>query len=436
MGTAYICRAMKTFRLAYETAISLYETALWVGAAFSGKIRKMQSGRLNTLARLRKFRESQPQTRIIWFHAASVGEFEQALPIIRSWKARFPDFGVAVSFYSPSGFELKSAHPLVDIAFYLPADRRWKAAQIIKILRPEALVLVKYEFWYNLLATAHRFQVPVVSVCCILKPDALSRWPYAKLLKACFPLITHFFVQNTTTAQVLREANIRNLTINGDTRVDRVLELKHDALEIPWLETWKGDHKLLIVGSAWAEDLIYLRDFIRHAVVEAHGLWRVLVVPHEIESNQLRHLISALQLPFELYTTWKEDQPETDILVLDTLGLLSRSYRYADAAWVGGAFKTGLHNTLEPAVYGIPVGFGPRFEKFQEARDLLSLGLARSFPEGGSVWAFFQEATEGEEAREKWRSNAQLYFERQKGASETIVRFLEELLISPETLPS
>lgn len=422
------------FKILYEVAMALYGALLWFLAPFLTKVRKMLIGRTLTISRIRKFRSEQGQVRLIWFHAASVGEFEQALPIIRLWKEKHPDFRIAVSFYSPSGFELRSKHPLIDVSFYLLADRPWNTAKLIRELKPEALVLIKYEFWFNLLNTCRRLSVPVISVCCILKNNALRDGLYAQVLSRCLPLVDWFFVQNSSTAQVLKEAQLENLTVNGDTRVDRVLEVKEVESEIPWLEEWKGNHKLLIVGSAWAEDLIYLREFLRHAVVEAHGLWRVLIAPHEIDEKHVRHLVSVLQLPCEFYTSWKDNKPETDILILNTLGVLSRAYRYADAAWVGGAFKTGLHNTLEAAVYGIPVGFGPKFEKFQEAKDLIRLGIAQSFPGPQTVWEFFQAGTEVEKQRDRIRDEAAFYFNSQRGASEGIVSYLEQRLL-PEVSP-
>jgi len=415
------------FKIIYGLVIGLYELGLMVAAVFSFKVRRMLIGRTASLGVLKNFRMANPDDDLFWFHAASVGEFEQALPIIRKMKEIRPEVKVAVSFYSPSGFEMKSNHPLIDVSFYLLADRSWNAAKVIKILKPKALVIVKYEFWYYLIFTCHRFQIPVISVCCILKPGVFKKWPYAVLLKKCFLLIQHVFVQNSETSQVLKDEGISAITINGDTRVDRVLEVREAQTEIDWLVEWKDGHKLLIVGSAWAEDLIFLREFIRHGVVEAHSLWKLLIVPHEINDSHLRHLISTLQLPYEFYSEWKDSKQETDILVLNTLGLLSKTYRYADAAWIGGAFKTGLHNTLEAAVYGIPVGFGPKYQKFQEAKDLMRLGVACSFPGPVSVWEFFQNNTEVEEEKQRIIASANLYFESQKGASVIIVQYLLNL---------
>lgn len=415
------------FTFVYSAGIALLELFLQVAGLFSEKIRRMRMGRSVSLGRIRQFRSAMPAARVVWFHAASSGEFEQAVPVIRHLKESNPELCVAVSFYSPSGFEQKSKNPLVDLAFYLPADRSRTLRRLVRELRPSALVLVKYEFWYHLVHTPARLGVPVVSICCILREDSFS-FPRGWVLRRTFPWIRHFFVQNSETARLLREHGFEQLLINGDTRVDRVLEIRDQAPETEWLGEWKGHAKLLVIGSAWPEDLVYLQAFVRHAVVEAHGLWKLLVVPHETDSRRIDHVVSALQLPCELYSEWKETRRETDILVLNTTGMLSRIYRYADAAWIGGAFKTGLHNTLEAAVYGIPIGFGPRYAKFQEAEDLVEIGQARSFPSGGPVWAWFQETTEDGERKEKIREVSALYFDRQKGAGKSVARYLESLL--------
>lgn len=416
------------FSIFYTAFNALFELVLWLWAPFSPKIRRMLIGRTVTLHKIRQFRSTQPTRRVIWFHAASVGEFEQALPVMKLLHESDEQLSIAVSFYSPSGYELRHKHPLIDISFYLPADRPWTMIKLVKALRPASLVLVKYEFWYHLISAANRLSVPVISISCILKANALKAWPYRIVLKKVLPLVRHFFVQNTQTAQVLREAGFSNLTINGDTRVDRVLEIKEAQADLTWLESWKGNSKLLVIGSAWAEDLMYLRSFLQHVVIEMDGGWKVLVVPHEIDESQLSHLTHGLGLPFERYTKWKDKPDECSILILDALGLLSKVYRLANAAWIGGAFKTGLHNTLEPAVYGIPIGFGPKYEKFQEAKDLIQIGVARSFPTGGSVWEFFQLKTELEEEIRSIQDASAMYFERQKGASQTIVQFLNSIL--------
>lgn len=412
------------FRILYGLGINTYEFLLWILVPFSLKIRKMMLGRSQSLDRIKKFRKENPDAELMWFHAASVGEFEQAQPVIRLLKDREPQISVAVSFYSPSGFELKKKNPLVDLAFYLPADLLWVQARLMRQLKPKNLVLVKYEFWFHLIFAAHRLAIPVYSICCILQPSRQKQWFYSLVLQNVLPLVKHFYVQNIETAQVLRQFNIDRITLNGDTRVDRVLEVKDHEFELPWVDDWKTGHKLLIIGSAWLEDIIFLKDFMTHAVVEAHGLWRVLIVPHEIDEKNLSKISQALALPHDRFSNWETAPHETDILLLDKMGLLSRIYRYADAAWIGGGFKSGLHNTLEAAVYGIPVGFGPRFAKFQEAKDLIEISVGQSFPSSISVWEFFQQSTEIEEVKNKIQASAQKYFDRQRGAAKIIVEDL------------
>ncbi len=427
MPGSYIYGRKMQNRLLYNLGMGFYRSLLFLAGPFHPKAKKMLAGRKESSIRIQNWRKDNPQKEVFWFHAASVGEFEQALPVIRLLKEKHPEAGIAVSFFSPSGMELKGNHSLIDLSFYLPADLPDAMQKLVKILNPSAVILVKYEFWYNLLRACRTSGVPVISICCILRESALKN-PFLKLhLRKTLPLFQFLFIQNSETARILKGFHQENFQIIGDTRVDRVLEIREQQTEIDWIPAWKDGHKLLIAGSAWAEDLVFLREFIQHSVVETDGLWRVLIVPHEIDEAGIQHLSSALPLPYQLFSEWKETQEDCDILILDSLGLLSRTYRYADAAWIGGGFKTGLHNTLEAAVYGIPVGFGPKFRKFREATDLQEIGVAKSFPEGGPVWEFFQKSTELEEEKIRIRQAAENYFQSQKGASEAIVSCLSAL---------
>jgi 3-deoxy-D-manno-octulosonic-acid transferase len=410
-------------RFGYNLLISLWEFLLFMVSAFHSKAGKMLVGRRKSLKIIQGWRKENPHKKTYWFHAASVGEFEQALPVIRLIKERQPEAAIAVSFFSPSGFEAKGKDPLLDLAFYLPADLPESMHRITTALRPEMLILVKYEFWYNLLKSCRRNDISVISICCILRENMLRNPFYREHLRQCLSLFRFFFVQNPETGRILMSFGLDNFKIVGDTRIDRVIEIRNRNQEIDWIPQWKENHKLLVVGSAWSEDMVFLDEFIRHAVVETDGLWRVLIVPHEIGERQLNHLTGSLSLPHHLFSEWKEKQEDCDVLILDAQGLLSTSYRYADAAWIGGGFKTGLHNTLEAAVYGIPVGFGPKFAKFREAIDLQEIGVARSFPAGGSVWEFFQTNTE-EDARISISQAADAYFQSQQGASLAICGYI------------
>ena len=411
------------YKFLYSLVQRVFAALLWVIRPFHSKASKIVEGRKRWRTDVAAFRKNFPEEKVFWIHAASVGEFEQALPVIRLLKEANQTQKIAVSFFSPSGMEQKGNHPLVDFCFYLPADTAGNMSQLLSALKPEALVLVKYEFWFNLLNACRQQHIPAISICCILRESSF-RNPLLRIhLQHCLPEFRYLFVQNAETARLLRGMGIENFRICGDTRIDRVLEIRDSAQEIDWLPAWKGAHKLLIVGSAWTEDVVFLKEFIRHAVVEADGLWRVLIVPHEVSEAQLQHIESALAFPAVRFSGWKEED-NCDVLLLDATGLLSRSYRYADAAWIGGGFKTGLHNILEAAVYGIPVGFGPKHTKFREAGELIETGLARSFPGAGSVWEFFQQGSDGAEQQQKIRQAAENYFQSQKGAAQLIADFL------------
>lgn len=411
------------YKFLYSLIQPAFSGMLWTLALFSEKVSKIVRGRKSALPSIADFRAENPENKVIWFHAASVGEFEQAVPVMQLLKSADPNLKMAVSFFSSSGMEQKGRHPLCDLSFYLPQDTREKMELLIQTLKPSALVLVKYEFWFNLLDTCRRHKIPAVSICCILRESSF-RNPILRIhLRNCLPCFQFLFVQNAETARLLRTSGIEHFTICGDTRIDRVLEIRENADEIDWLPAWKQGHKLLIIGSAWTEDVVYLKEFIRDAVIEADGLWRVLIVPHEVSEDKLQQIETSLAMPSRRFSSWNREA-NCDVLLLDKTGMLSRTYRYADAAWIGGAFRTGLHNILEAAVFGIPVGFGPKYSKFREAAELIETGLARSFPSGGSVWAFFQEMSEPNTETLTRKELAENYFQSQKGAARIIAEYL------------
>ena len=387
---------------------------------FHTKTAKILEGRKHSLKLVRNFRSQNPGQKIFWFHAASVGEFEQALPVMQLLKKEIPDVCVAVSFFSPSGMEQKGSHPLINLSFYLPADLPDKTDALVEALKPSALIIVKYEFWFHLLDSCRRQEIPAVSVSCILREKQWKN-PFMRLhLCNCLPLFRQIFVQNEETAGILRKMHLNNFCISGDTRIDRVLEIRDTAEELPWLKEWKEQDKLLIVGSAWPEDLAFLKEFI-HNSSKASARWRVLIVPHEIGEASLQQAEKVLEMKIPRFSSGPEK--DSRILMLDSTGFLSRAYRHADAAWIGGAFRTGLHNTLEAAVFGIPIAFGPNYAKFQEAGDLIKAGLAASFPEAGTVGEYFErQATE--ENRERLRMVAKAFFEERIGAAEKIARYM------------
>lgn len=415
---------MKGYKFLYGLAQRMLSLTIRLLSPFHTKAAKIDEGRKHSLRMVQNFRSQNSGQKIFWFHAASVGEFEQALPVMQLLKKDLPEAGMVVSFFSPSGMEQKGKHPLIDLSFYLPADLPAKCDALLEALRPTVLVLVKYEFWFHLLESCRKFEVLAVSISCILREKQWKN-PFLRIhLQHCLPHFRQLFVQNEETAGILRKMQLNNFCISGDTRIDRVLEIRYQAEELIWLKDWKGEDKLLIVGSAWPEDLAFLKEFIR-GNTEATSRWRVLIVPHEIGQESLQQAEKVLEMKIPRFSSGLPEKGSR-ILMLDTTGMLSRAYRQADAAWIGGAFRTGLHNTLEAAVFGIPLGFGPKHAKFQEAIDLIRAGLASSFPEAGTVPEYFERQTK-EENRQGLRLAADTYFEKRKGAATEISQYILHL---------
>ena len=391
---------------------------------FNGKISRMLLGRAETRQTIFSFRKKNPSARLFWFHAASVGEFEQALPVMQKVKQNDPHCLIGVSFFSPSGMEQKGNHPLCDLRFYLPADTPGRMQELVSELRPAALILVKYEYWFHLLSACQTNEVPVFSICCILRENSFRNFFLKQHLNHCLPLFRHFFIQNEETGAILSRFGIRNFTVCGDTRIDRVLDIKGQNEGISWLDTWKKEQQLFLIGSAWEEDLEFLREYINRISGGTDPKWKVLIVPHEVSEKHLLKMESVLTFPCNRFSVWDKNQEDCKVLLLDKTGLLSRAYRYADAAWVGGAFKTGLHNVAEAAVYGIPVGFGPSYKKFREASDLIAIGLARSFRPGEFPGKFFEEFQKDGAGINEIRKAADAWFQSQKGSSKIIAEQL------------
>lgn len=413
------------YKFLYGLAQHFFSLIISILSLFHTKAAKIRIGRRQSLGLLQAFRAKHPDKKIFWFHAASVGEFEQALPVMKLLKESQPEAELVVSFFSPSGLEQKGKHPLASLSFYLPADSAGESDAITEALRPSALILIKYEFWFNLLDSCSKKKIPVLSVSCILREkqwrNPLMRWH----LQHCLPLFQQIFAQNEETTGILRNMQLNNFRLSGDTRIDRVLEIREKAEEVLWLKDWKQQDKLLVIGSAWPEDLDFLREFIRNNSGEPEAFWRILIVPHEVDEDSLQKLDYVLGMPApRLSQIRKEDNNR--ILVLDATGMLSHCYRHADAAWIGGAFRSGLHNILEAAVFGIPVAFGPEYAKFQEAGDLIAAGVAASFPAAGSVQGYLGRQT-SEENKASLRQAAEAYFKKRKGVAAEISGYLTYL---------
>lgn len=368
----------------YNIAIYIYLIGVAIGSLFNKKIKKMWRGEREAVDLLKE--KVDPTAKYVWFHAASLGEFEQGRPLIEQLRATHPEYKILLTFFSPSGYEVRKNYEGADIVCYLPLDTIRNARRFLRAVHPVMAFFIKYEFWYNYLHILKHRGVPVYSVSSIFRPgQVFFKWygrNYAKVLRC----ITHFFVQNEVSLKLLKGIGIDEATVVGDTRFDRVLQIKEQAKELPIVEAFKGINgkgdackeelsengskgcKIFVAGSSWQPDEdIFIRFF------NDHPDWKLIIAPHVIGEDHLSYILDKLQMKAVRYTQATEQSAaEARCLIIDCFGLLSTIYRYGEIAYVGGGFGVGIHNVPEAAVWGVPVLFGPNNKRFQEAQDLLA----------------------------------------------------------------
>ena len=351
----------------YNLAIYLYLLGVAVYSRFNEKVRKMWRGERDAFRILRE--QVDPNARYVWFHAASLGEFEQGRPLMEQMKREHPDIKILLTFFSPSGYEVRKNYEGADIICYLPLDTITNARRFLRTVRPEMAFFIKYEFWYNYLHILKHRNVPVYSVSSIFRDgQVFFRWygrQYGKVLK-CF---THFYVQNEKSKELLNKIGLTNVTITGDTRFDRVLQIKEQAKQLTVIEQFTKGQKVFIAGSSWQPDEdIFIKYF------NEHRDWKLVIAPHVIGEDHLQQIEKLLEgRKVVRYTDISEnskDLEDAEALIINCFGLLSSIYNYAGVTYVGGGFGVGIHNTLEAAVWDVPVIFGPNNEKFHEAQGL------------------------------------------------------------------
>ncbi len=356
----------------YNIAIHIYSLGIFVLSLFNEKARKLRHGHHHAFEKLKK--EVDPNTRYVWFHAASLGEFEQGRPVIEHLKREQPDVKILLTFFSPSGYEIRKNFTGVDLVSYLPLDTPGNARKFIKLINPSKAIFIKYEFWPNYLLALHKAKVPTYIISAIFRPDQLFFKPYGKWYLGLLKAFSHIFVQDENSLRLLKSHNIENVSICGDTRFDRVFDLHQQAKQFSLIEEFVQDKKVIVAGSTWPKDeSLLIRYHNEHPDV------KLILVPHEIHKTHLYDIFKLLQGDFVRYTEATSVNVLTsNCLIVDTIGMLSSIYRYANVAYIGGGFGEGIHNTLEAAVYGVPVIFGPNYQNFREARELISEGGAFS----------------------------------------------------------
>jgi 3-deoxy-D-manno-octulosonic-acid transferase len=350
----------------YNLAMYILELGVKLAALFSDKPAKMVKGYREVFDLLQ--RKIDRNAQYIWFHAASLGEFEQGRPLIERIRKEYPQYKILQTFFSPSGYEVRKNYDGADIVCYLPIDTPSNVKKFVDLVNPCMVFFVKYEFWQNYLNTLNKKGVPVYSVSSIFRPNQIFfRW-YGKGYQQVLKTFAHLFVQNEESKQLLAGIGVNNTTVVGDTRFDRVLDICAAAKQLPLVQKFKGDALTFVAGSSWGPDEdIFIKYF------NAHPEMKLIIAPHVVNDSHLKEIESKLQRSCVRYTkATEENVQQADCLIIDCYGLLSSIYRYGEISYIGGGFGVGIHNVLEAAVYGIPVIFGPNNKKFREAQHLLA----------------------------------------------------------------
>ena len=316
-----------------------------------------------------------PEDRTVWIHCASLGEFEQGRPVIEAIKKERPELKIVLTFFSPSGYEIRKNYPNADCISYLPADTPMNAAKFISLVNPQFVIFVKYEFWNNYISVLYKNNIPLYLISAIFRPGQhFFKW-YGSFFRLMLKKFNRIFVQDQRSLNLLSGIGMENISLAGDTRFDRVVQIKGTARDIPQLEQFRGDEKLFLAGSSWRQD----EEIIAQYINKFPGRMKWVFAPHEIDKPSIERLEKLFNVRHVRFSEFNGDASNARVLIIDNIGMLSSAYKYAYIAAIGGGFGKGIHNILEPACWGVPVVFGPNHDKFREAIDLKDVGGAKSF---------------------------------------------------------
>lgn len=345
----------------YNIGIKLYYFVIWLASFFNTKAGLWINGR--------RQQKIKPLNSSIWFHFASLGEFEQGRPILEAVREQYAGKSIVITFFSPSGYEIRKSTPLADAVYYLPLDTPKNAREFIDTVKPDMAIFTKYEYWYHYFKELNRQNISLYIVSGIFRPgQVFFKW-YGGLHRKMLSFVTHFFLQDESSEQLLNKLSLTNITVSGDTRFDRVWANAQNPKEIVGVSEFKSGQKLFIAGSTWPED-----EKLLATLPALYPDWKFIFAPHEVGEEKINHLIGLLPPNSTVkYSQLTTHNAQLQILIIDNIGMLSSLYAYGDIAYIGGGFGAGIHNTLEAAAFGLPVIFGPRYLKFNEARELIAL---------------------------------------------------------------
>jgi len=407
----------------YTFGIVLYAFVARLIAPFHKKAKLMTKGQRQTFDILKEKRI--PEAEYIWVHASSLGEFEQGRPVIEKIKQKFPQYKIVLTFFSPSGYEIRKNYEGADIVCYLPFDLPRNVNRFLNIVQPKMTIFIKYEFWMNYLCSCKKRNVPTFIISAVFRPNQIFfRW-YGKDYRKVLHTYEWLFVQEQSSLELLRKYNVNNVSISGDTRFDRVYNISEQHKEIPIIKNFVKEREsfVLVAGSTWPQDEDILIDYFNN-----HPEMKLIIAPHEIHEDHLQSILSKIKRPVIKYSLATEENiKENDCLIIDCFGLLSSIYKYGNMAYIGGGFGSGIHNILEAAVYDIPVVFGPNYQKFKEAHGIIATGGGFSIKDK-TDFVFIADKLINEKNTLKTASeNAGNYVKKNLGATDIIMKKLSEI---------
>lgn len=400
----------------YRIVIQISSFLLPITALFSQKMKLFVDGRKNIFTVLTQ--QIKKTDQVIWFHAASLGEYEQGLPVIKRIKKEHPTHKIVLTFFSPSGYEVRKNTPFADVVCYLPMDTQYNVKRFLNIVHPKQAFFIKYEYWPNYLFALQKADIPIYMISGIFnKNQIFFKW-YGQLHRQCLATFTHFFVQDQNSKQLLNLIEIQKVTVNGDTRFDRVSEILQADNTLDYVEQFIDNQLCVVIGSSWMQDEVLLVDYINASIDNVK--W--IIAPHNIKSDQIQHLKKGFTKPTVLFSEKeKHNLSDHDVFIVDTIGILTKIYSYASVAYVGGGFSAGIHNVLEPATFGIPILIGPNYHKFKEAVDLVGLGACISVSDKQQLYQALNQLITDLDYRKGLGKKASYYVQQNAGATEGIL---------------
>ncbi len=393
-------------KIVYNIGILIFTLLAHFMSFFNSKASLWVKGRKNWEEKVRD--KIKPGDRTIWIHCASLGEFEQGRPVIEAIKKERPGLKIVLTFFSPSGYEIRKSYPNVDCIIYLPADTPGNAAKLISLINPEFVMFVKYEFWNNYISTLYKRNIPLYLISAIFRPEQhFFKW-YGSFFRDILKKFERIFVQDQRSFDLLSGIGMNNIALTGDTRFDRVVQITSSATDIPQLEIFRSNERLFLAGSCWKQD----EEIIAQYINKFPGRMKWVFAPHEIDIPNIERLEKLINVKHVRFSEFNESSVDARVLIIDNIGMLSSAYKYAYIAAIGGGFGKGIHNILEPACWGIPIMFGPRHKKFKEALDLINEKGAMTFDSFGDF----------SDILDKWLSDKLFYLKSAKTTVDYINR--------------